>query len=316
MHKCNITQNLFFIVGCGRSGTTLLKTLLDSHRELVVTPETFFYNSVAQNGTHNIQEKVEYALQKWWIKDFCIERESVYDNLSQIHCQNGWDSLFLAILQAYAQKHHANWVGEKTPSHISKGRYFINTFEGSKVICIVRDPRAVFNSYKKSKIGTISVATVITEWRRAYYEHLSLYGETNYIYIRYEDLVSQPENTLHTITKFLGVKYDSSLLEFHRRDMSGFSPEQAHHENTFRPIFKDSLDEWRTHLNRYQVSLIENRLSHEMAELGYVVTGEQANGLRTYEFLSKVTDMVHKVMIRKPRQLLKAYKARARQLNS
>lgn len=317
MKSCNAGVNTFFIVGCGRSGTTLLKTILNVHQDIAVTPETFFYGSIVRGERNNqldINAKIDFVFNKWWMKDFGLDKHDVEDNLDKIICKNDWDTVFLSIMKAYANKYNVKYVGEKTPAHMSRAQYFLETFVGSKVICIFRDPRAVYNSYKKTNVGTVSVVNVINEWKNAYNMHSQIKQYDGYISVRYEDLVESPEEVIKKIIGFIGVDFDPSLLNFHERHGSGFSPEQAHHANTLKPLFNDSVHEWKKHLNKYQVGLVEERLSAEMHDIGYVSSKKHVKYLRVYEVFSYIYDFFHKAAIRKPRQILKGYLARKRHM--
>lgn len=315
MKECGIDKKLFFVVGCGRSGTTLLKTILNEHENVAVTPETFFYDSVvAKEKTKDLDlnGKVEKLFSKWWIKDFGLNKSDVINNLNSIKCDDEWDAVFLSFIKSYADKHKVDCVGEKTPRHIAKAEYFIKSFPGVKVVNIIRDPRAVYSSYRKTKVGTISVANVINEWKNAYSVHVKLEKSASYYCIRYEDLVNSPEDVIKNILEFIGVPFDPSVLTFYQRSGAGYSPEQRHHGNTFKPIFNASVDEWQKCLNRYQKSLIENRLYNEMKSVGYDCATKPTPLLDVYYYVSTFFDYLHKLTIRKPRQLIKAYKASKR----
>ncbi len=104
-----------FVVGCPRSGTTLLSVMLDRHSQLAMTPETSFYFEIAPRLAEPERAPLHELLAGWSrlselgldpgdVVRRCAGRESAGDVLG-------------AMLELYAQRRGKPHCGEKTPYH-------------------------------------------------------------------------------------------------------------------------------------------------------------------------------------------------------
>lgn len=307
----------FFIVGCGRSGTTLLKTILDSHSSISVMPETFFYKSVYPT-IERYKTKPWGAVDRWWLRDFGINpdviRPFLMDNLG--NDEDLGQTIFRGIFEIYSEMTGCKVIGEKTPDHVKNLEEIRACFPGAKIIQIIRDPRAVVASFKRVKVGSNSTADIVEEWRIAEEILSDNLGKSDFLALRYEDLVRNPEANLLKICGFLEVSWDKEMLNFHQRNEAGFSPEQVHHKNTQKPLFLDSIDSWRAQLSQVDIGLIDWYLKEGMKRQGYQFSGLSIKKPRLIFAVSKVLGFVNKLAIRYPRQRLKAIKARVRLANN
>lgn len=304
----------FFIVGCGRSGTTLLKSIISSHPNLHVMPETFYFRSIHPQLMRYSAEPWR-AADFWWLADMGITPETL-EPLVKSRLKSG-SPVSNAVLEAIFDFHAANErdlvVGEKTPDHVNHIGDIKTCFPNARVIQVVRDPRAVAASFLKVKVGPGSIAEVVAEWARSI-EILGRWeNKDGYLAIRYEDLVSNPEVILREVCVFLGVVWTPSILNFHDRDDAGFSPEQSHHANTRKPLFNDSVNSWQRELSKSNVNLIEWALREAMERHGYNTVGSEISLPRLRMACSWIFGILHRIFIRAPRQRLKALVARRRQ---
>lgn len=307
-----IEERLFFIVGCGRSGTTLLKTMLNSHKNISIPHETFFFNSI----TNSLQEpeiSTEFKLQvlksKWWIQEMNPDFMEIQGLLPE-KCAS-WSRVFLALMSEITNK-DAQMVGEKTPSHILKSSEILEEFKDAKIIQIVRDPRAVFRSFKNTTVGTNQIATCLLEWEESILVGLKLRKHPRYTCVKFEDLLLNPKDTLSTLCTFLDIEYDTRMLEFYKRSVDGFSMEQSHHRNTTHPIFTSNLNAWNFDITKNQIAIIEHKLSSHMQKFDYELKGFKTFFPQLQLFLSEHIDKIHKTCVRKPKQYLKKRRAQKR----
>ncbi|MDC0113050.1 sulfotransferase [Burkholderiaceae bacterium] len=304
----------FFIVGCGRSGTTLLKSILSAHPDLFPMPETFFFRSILPRVAHH--EKAPWkAIDSWWMADMGVTPRSIkpfverrLDEGRSTEC-----ALLVAVFDFHSAKNPGKAIGEKTPNHINHLGAIRTCFPDAPVIQIVRDPRAVLASFRKVKVGSNAVSDIVNEWSSAIDVLNHWCGTEGFLSIRYEDLVENPEGTLKQVCQTLGVRWSSEVLEFHRRRETGFAPEQAHHANTLRALFRGSLESWRNEISGTDVALVEWALRDEMLNHGYAPDGDEVRAPNLRMALSRTSGQVHRFLVRVPRQLLKALKARRRQ---
>jgi len=78
MQNYELKKKLFFVVGCGRSGTTLLKSILCSHSDIYLPPETFFFTSISKRYGRVLRgwfgDEIDYIINRWWIRDTGVTR--------------------------------------------------------------------------------------------------------------------------------------------------------------------------------------------------------------------------------------------------
>lgn len=303
----------FFIVGCGRSGTTLLKSILSAHPVIYVCPETFFFRSIRPR-LKNCPDTPEAVASAWWLADAGLTPKTLKPLIDARLKQNmAPDCATIAgILDFHASKHPGKIIGEKTPDHVNHLDAIHHCFPKAKIVQIVRDPRAVLASYRKVKVGSNAVADIATEWVRTSTTLEVWRTRPDFLSIRYEDLVTKPEETLREICSFLGVDFHSDMLEFHTREADGFAKEQVHHANTRQALFTDSIEAWRKNLPRRDVALLEWALGPQMARHGYEPKGDRVLFGDTLMAVSRLNGLLHKTFVRYPRQQLKAMRAKRR----
>lgn len=277
-------KGLFFIIGCGRSGTTLLQVMLDSHPEIVMPNETHFFSSFSK-GIRNrhpliktpadVQAAVDDMLAFEHIRPMNLDRARVLELAAE--GAPGWDTIFLAILTAFREQRGGHRVGEKTPAHYLSFWHLYEAFPDAKFICLIRDPRAVVLSFMRASFYRNfgkNPMHAIQSWRLAVDHHAAAEARADparYVSVRYEDLVHQPEEELRRLSAFLGIEFDPSMLAFHAREFSGFLAGESHKLGTLKPVYKDSTGKWREELSPSQVQLIESVLSSRMQRLGYAL---------------------------------------------
>ena len=304
----------FFIVGCGRSGTTLLKSMLSAHPALHLMPETFFFRSILPRVAQHEGAPWD-SIDTWWMADMGITPRSIKPFVEKRLKEGGSPdcALLAAVFDTYRCKNPGKAIGEKTPDHINHLEAIRTYFPDARIIQIVRDPRAVLSSFRKVKVGSNAVSDVVNEWLGAINVLERWRGTEGFLAIRYEDLVENPEEVLREVCQTLGVDWLADLLEYHRRSETGFAPEQTHHANTMRPLFRSSLFSWRNELSDADIALIEWALSDAMLRYDYLPVGKPAQYPRLQMILSQIVGQMHRYLVRVPRQRLKALRARLRQ---
>lgn len=310
-----VANNLFFIVGCGRSGTTLLKTILNAHSKICIPHETFFFNSIANWGesldVSSKDQKLDRLLSRWWIREMNIPKEELEAYLA--HHEPSWQNVLLALLAQQASD-QAVCFGEKTVGHVQYAKEFLSCYPQSRVIQIVRDPRAVLASFRSANVGSSYSARIIADWRRSIRVDKSLQEHERYLRVHFEDLIRNPDTVSQKLCDFLAIPYEPTMLEFHQRKESGFNSEQKHHENTTKKIFSSGLEAWKKKLSPGRIGLVEAILGEEMDALGYKVHGTRKILLPRFRlFLSSVGDFINLQLVRRPREFWRRCRAVKRQ---
>ncbi len=187
-----------FIVGCPRSGTTLLRLMIDSHPHISCGPETHFLVDIAKIADqHAIRfERFGYDAN-WW-----YEKTADFFNTFQME---------------YAQKRDKQRWAEKTPTYTRHLDLLNRLFPDCQLIHVIRNGRDVVSSYHKRWGYPSAVKTAAFRWR----EYVTLargFGKTipkdRYYEIRYEDLVSETEMTLRGMFEFLREPWVPDVLNY------------------------------------------------------------------------------------------------------
>lgn len=310
----NAEPSPFFIVGCGRSGTTLLKTILNAHPNVFVAPETFYFRSIKKKIKASEKEPWK-SVNFWWLRDAGITPASLQPfaqkRLEHAHSEDA--VIFGSIMDFYASRHENCLIGEKTPSHVNYIDQIRAIYPDAKFIQIYRDPRAVYSSFRKVNVGSRFISEIMKEWINAAAVMQLRTSDENYLGIKYESLVENPEKILQAICDFLGLPWDETILDFHSRKEAGFAQEQIHHQNTQKPLFQSSVKAWQDELQPTEVALIEWLVGKEMDRLDYQRFGKNKLAFPgLWMKASEISGLVHRILVRFPRQKIKEATAKRR----
>ena len=306
-----IEKSLFFIVGCGRSGTTMLRTMLNSHNEICLPRETFFFSGIAnrfKNVGMSDSQRLSSVAAKWWIRQMGVTEESLAENLEGREAT--WKNIFLSLLATTAAEETAICFGEKTVGHIRCVDQLMSEFPSCRIVQIIRDPRASFASFALAAVGSNQVSALIRDWKFAASVDKKLSGNPRYLSIKFENLIQKTDGELRRICDHLEVEFDPAMLEFHQRTDKGYSEEQAHHQNTSKPIFTAGLEKWKKQLSSVQIGMGEHFLGEEMQRLGYEMIGQPVAFPVARLLFSRVLDSLSRYFIRRPAALLQKFRKR------
>jgi hypothetical protein len=206
-----------FIVGCERSGTTLLASFLDRHSQVAVPPETFFFSDVVHQAfwprlswSHESLLRAalagrvgEFALdEKALLADFKTRPPSLPD-------------LFRCILEAYARRAGKQRAGEKTVLHIFYVPLLMRWFPKAKFLGITRDGRDVVRSMMNAPWHPDKLQLKCANWRhkmRLLMKWQARYPK-NFRTVRYEDLLLDTPRVLREIDAFLGLPFEAGQAD-------------------------------------------------------------------------------------------------------
>ncbi len=275
-------DRIFFIVGTSRSGSTLLQSMLSSHSEIVIPPETHFFHSsselelkYAKSGDKKDFKKQLFDFwydQKTRIRDLGLIKEKAQKLSEQLELNEPSD-LFTMQLTIYRKEREKSIVGEKTPRHIMQVQEILKTYPKARIISMFRDPRAAAWSEIKAHFGSPSVYVTTRRWRKYVEMHQQLESQLpreQYMMLRYQDLIEDSEGMLKRICDFLGVDFQSQMLEYYKREEKGFAEgEKAWKKGTLKPIQKHKNEEWKSALKPWQIALVERTAGSKLEELGY-----------------------------------------------
>lgn len=271
---------LFFVVGVGRSGTTLLQSMLNAHPKIALPPESHFikkYIVPELNGRmqpETPEDLYDRLRQDKHLARLRLDLQAIITSINTDGKQISYTELFPHILKAYARGVHKNIIGDKDPSYTYHLKEIHAAYPDAIVIHIIRDPRDVVLSRIKSEWGRkMGFWYHVMEYRRAVQSSKKigplLFG-SNYMELFYEDLIRQPQKELDSICGKLGVSYHPSMLDYHKSAGEIVCREEIQwKENVFKPIAKNNTQKWMKRLKRWQVLTIEGACADLMRRFDY-----------------------------------------------
>jgi hypothetical protein len=181
-------------------------------------------------------------------------------------------------LKAWATAHGKSRWGEKTPGNLFYADVIIDMFPRAQFIYLARDPRAGVHSMMKTSLFR-GDATVNALNRRKYdvegLDHLrrSVPAEQR-TFIRFEDLVQFPEQTLRSVCEFLGESFESDMLHYHEGSHKYMKERAVDDFNraATQPISSVKVAAWRDGLSDEEVAEVEWIYGPAISALGYSPT--------------------------------------------
>jgi hypothetical protein len=274
-------------VGCGRSGTTLVRAIFDSHSQLAVAHHAQF---IVTMGRHRRRYEDVHGLRTGvFLADLFASHRFPLLQLSEDEVRHSFEEptpsyadAVRRVLHLYAARQGKPRYADKTPGHVLRMGLLGELFPESRFVHVIRDGRSSWLGYRERGFGPQSLADAAFNWKgrvlRGRRAGLAL-GTSRYREVRYEDLVEHPEATLEPLCAFLGLVYEPEMLRYHERAETvlagmGASGRSAF-ENVSRPLTK-GMREWRQELSGEEQALFDAIAGDLLGELGYERTPSTA----------------------------------------
>jgi len=277
----NQTENSgpFFIVGSGRSGSTLLRMILCAHTKITIPPETYFITPLVERLPINQKlDKKQNALAveiitghyRW--PDMGMSREEF------VACIPKDKPLYLKdIINVVYDYHLARdkkqiW-GDKTPAYIAIVPQLLDLYADARVIHLIRDGRDVTRSFQATGWYGPWLHENTREWKAAIATGMDLKNELGgreIHEVKYEDLVLDTEGTVKSLCDYLSIAYESDMLDW-RDAVDGKIPErEAHiHSKITRKPGSGDVYRWKREMSKREVLVVESFMGDELRSAGY-----------------------------------------------
>ncbi len=258
------------IVGCQRSGTTLLRSMLNAHPDIALGYECDFFERLAPvyGGLQDIRPHLD-----GFLTDLAQVERFGYWRLSRAELRAAFDAKPGAVSYAeavwiiagtYRDKHRpaARLTGFKSPNTVQRLDGYFGLFPEGRVLHIIRDPRAVLASElkKRRRSGAgcnryLQTVRVGRRYRRARAAQLRFVADPRVYALRYEDLIRQPADTLAGICAWLRLPMAPGMLTHH---LSADTPEQEkwQHGLTMQPPQRARLTGYQSELTAVETAAI------------------------------------------------------------
>jgi hypothetical protein len=260
------TQNHIVVGGCGRSGTTLLRVILDSHPRIACGPELGVFLPALLNRTE---------LKKKLKLDTADLDEAYYASRSRAE--------FVDRLAAISQKvtRKQRWA-EKTPRNVHSLDFIFEKFPNIRFVHMLRDGRDVacsLRTHPRHRVVDGKLVPVHTwkpirscteRWRDSLLAVKPYISDPRLHTVRYEELVTQPRQTISRLIEFLGEPWDDDLLA-HSEAASTFRDVTAFPQNpeALRPIGTSAVARWHRDMSDEDKRVFREVAGDLLIEFGY-----------------------------------------------
>jgi SAM-dependent methyltransferase len=274
-----------FIVGCPRSGTTLLQCLIATQKGVVTFPETHFFEQVANNVPENRDGSInlEMAIPAFEraAREMGMEIQDPTKRLrSSTLADSNKKTLLLELLKANLRARSlpvdlstCRWV-EKTPYHVFHIPEILTLFPEAKIICVLRHPAAVVLSCE-SKVTTNSAGPgyrFTHTWincLKAFETNQKDYPNSLYL-VKYEDLVADVVAMMRKISAFTDIPLEvDRLTEHHNQAWQCCLPWEKWKERNKEEAVRDTNQEHKTWRNLSVILRVQYLTRRERERYGY-----------------------------------------------
>lgn len=262
------------VLGVGRSGTTLLRVMLDRHSELAIPYESFFVPQLAHRHGRRPQlgEFLDDLARLRTLYDWGIRAEDVRPRLREGMTTS---EAIAAIFETYAERQRKRRWGDKTPLYMQQLALLERLFPAAIWIHLVRDGRDAALSFLELPAGFSgktwarphTVPQFAARWRTEILaaRRLGRQAGKRYLELRYEDLVAEPERELRRISGHASLPWEPGMLDHTRVSDTANMPE---HRNLAQPP-TPGLRDWGSQMSREDALGFEQVAGDVLRSSGY-----------------------------------------------
>ncbi len=276
----------FFIIGRPRSGTTLIRMILDAHPNILVPPESplilRLYNKYRKIKTWDTTTKEKFVADLFSVRKFeywNIDREKLRQKILEAPETATFQEL-VRLAYFYNKspfcKKDILLLGDKNPVYSIPVKRISKIFPDARYIYITRDYRDQILSMLRVKLLIPDLVFLAFRWKLSARNVLSLrkmFPEKFYSF-RYEDFVVEPEKYTRGICGHLGIEFDPAMLKYYEEEekiKAKFPKEQFElfFSNLFKPIQADKVGQWKEKMIEDDVRIAEMVTGKYGKLLGY-----------------------------------------------
>ena len=256
-----MNYNPVFIIGVQRSGTTLLRLILNAHSEIAIPEEARFLSPILKKDNINKKYKgnelrnlVRYLKSN---SQFALWNFDTTDFFRKIEKANeiSVKELVALMFTSYCKSEGKNIWGDKS---LFFGSIDIlhELFPDARFIHIVRDGRDVFDSWRRMDPSKDNPAVMSLDWatkEKNIAKSFNRIPGNKQLTIKYEDLLEQPEEVVKSICEFLDINYEINMLECYKSSDRYIG---KHHSTLiFNKIDSQNTHKWRKTLSAREIAI-------------------------------------------------------------
>lgn len=276
-----------FVVGSPRSGTTLLRAMLDAHPAVAVPGESHFIPRMRaarrryeRGGGLDVPRYCADLERDRYFSAWGLPASDVQGFLELAEAGTIEDAI-RGTFTCYARSQGKSRWGDKTPAYVLHMPAIATMFPEARFIHVIRDGRDVARSLLDlGWASSIEDAALRWAYRVRRGRRAGARSGARYLEIHYEDLLSATVPSLELICSFLDLRFDERMAQPERRAASVLAT-LTHPENHQRLTLPPSrVRNWREDLSLDQVTRFEAVAGELLESVGYERAGRNA-GLST-----------------------------------
>ena len=283
-----------FVCGVTRSGTTLIRLMLDAHPELAIPGETHWVPKLIKAVERSKQSADDLAdliidHKRWG--DFHLDANELRGRIRALDKPTAADTI-RAFYLLYAEREGKSRYGDKTPGYVQEMPRIQRVLPEARFVHIIRDGRDVSLSHLRMNWGPETYAESAKLWRnRIRKARRQAPRVTHYTEIRFEELVDDTEGVLREVCGFVDLDFDPVMLDYHERAEGRLAekardlprkgrpdqPAEARlesHKLAKEPPRSDRIGMWRERMTPEEVAEYEAVAGDMLVELGYELGSE------------------------------------------
>jgi hypothetical protein len=278
-----------FVVGLGRSGTTLLRMMLDAHPEMSIPPEQGWMPRAVEvaNGKNARRRFFTLVTRRPAFADSHLDPQVFLAELRKIRPFDAAEGV-RSFYRLYAARFGKERCGDKSPTHRRHMPLIERLLPEARFVHVIRDGRDVALSRRglwfESEDSIEGLAgTWMEEVGTTRREGASL---GHYSEICYEDLVTRPEETLRAVCRFIRLDYDPAMLRYYENAANRLDELETRYnrdgtvrvaseqqrallDRTTRPPDETRIGRWKSEMIPSDIARFERVAGPLLRELGY-----------------------------------------------
>lgn len=272
-----------FIVSSGRSGTTLMRSMLVAGGQIAIPAETQIIHMlpIKFHTTRGLSwdDQVRLIIASFEShRNFPLWQVNLADayqkSLALPEDQRSLARIINEVYFTYAAQAfpEARVWGDQSPIHTFYLPYIKKVFPKARYMHLLRDGRDVVSSMV-TRHGDDYLFEAVLRWQTSLKRIKSFQkglDPEQYIEVRYENLVREPEPTLQKVCAFVGIGYTQRMLDYWKLPTTIEHKYKSFHENLGKPVFDSSIGKWRERLTTAQQDYVLKHLTVDLKELGYL----------------------------------------------
>jgi Sulfotransferase family len=268
------------VLGVRRSGTTLLRVVLDRHSQLAVPDESYFVPQLAgrHGDTIDVENFVDDLRRLPTLRDWDV---SVEDVRARLQPGMPLGAAIAAVYEQYAADRGKSRWGDKTPMYMQHLPLLERLFTDALYVHLIRDGRDAAVSFLGMPAGIVTktwahprtAADFACEWRaqvKAAQQLGRRAGPGRYLEVRYETLVADSTAEVERVCFFAGLPFEPAMLDYVGKTDVSAKPHQRSLERPPTPGLRD----WRNEFGPDDVTAFEAVAGDLLAELGYELSSD------------------------------------------